>query len=1487
MNRTALDKSRRDFFNSLPLSEAAKKTLMTPDGFTTDHACALAALTTYGHIIRHNTTVKSDFTPVVTASAVMAVFDILSNDGIIEWLSEIGGRVTGGAKAKRQLAMEGGAKVAWNKVEAVMVLMSYVASKRPAVIRDIAAVLPSFRPWRELLVEIDTAETYNPESLAALVGLMQRTRVGATSPDVKRVVDAVGRESVLAFNGSNASVSNEPTSVPSAPPADDGTAVADYVLKLTGIGMSGEDATRHAEALIRAIHDRDAAWLTVAMNGSSGLPNAPLLAGYARALWSRMTGLDISTDPAAVARDLSAWAASGAVEPAPETNPTTAPPVAVTPPASSPVVPTPPADEKFKAKYGVNDEQARIIEDRSPFVVVPAAAGSGKTRTVTNKIKYLTEECGVHPKDIRIVAFNKHASIEIASRLRTMIGHDNTKSVDPMTTHKFASKYGFLTPLDIDATVFPSGTPRIKSGQTVVFLPSQPDLLKAAYSEAVDRANIKPGEMDLNLRVVARFIDNYKNFGMTLTEYMRQWYPQREDPRVRFLMLATLLYEEQKGYTARERTRYGAEYDRLESAFMVEPKNTETEQAWRGKVRNALGEGALTIRHDLTDWVSEMYEAVTPKEYDDARARAGKEARLRRLQDQHKVLIVDESQDLAPVQVLLYRAIGMNRTTPGAQYIRVGDDAQCVDGDTLVTLKENGVKVQRAVRDVKTGDRVLAWSVGRRKFRRVTKCWKTTHTMGYRVHTESGKTLLMSPNHKIYAALPKPSHRWFTYLMYREDMGFRIGITQLQNSQGVPFARANQEMADCVWLVGAHDDCESALLQETQLSLKYSIPTYVFYSRTGTDQSRINAVFREFGANGARLLKDIGASVDHPCWISGGTTRGRTKRRVNLLVHGSYKDRWEKHEVVHESEAGRIRRNFNNYDTAVMEAQKVAEQVGARVSERLYIEGVKLYLTTACCVQPGTRLHTVDGIETVKSVSIEAGEFYDLDVDGSRNFFGNGILSHNSIYGFRGATPEEFVSDSRQPGAQQLSIASNYRSYAEIVTAADRLVNNNQVQIAKQTIAARGPGGTVSAKQGGTFDSIVTAVVDRVEEKLVRSGGQYLDPTSKRPLYAITCRTRRELDEFEDELAIRDITYVRKGGAPFWLKGDVGGVVRLMAAAYCYAGKISIPARDQLEILSKIIQWPFRPGAPKTGALIFYEPFAKSANPIQALKGVNKLGDVYYDRAKGGGRSNYDHFPTFIALRNDLERIMSKSPNLNDMLMAILEGESRGYDGDSVADLLVKATMSAADDDVEEADDEADAIDAGPNRAGGVAVFDKIARFAERLGLTDNPQGLIEAIRERTAAARRIAERIEAGDQEAIPAVSLSTIHMTKGLEFENVFMVANAHNFPAPVRDTDALLVNQQRVAQYPGGLAQLKMEEERRLAYVAMTRAISNLEIYTSRFTINGKETDPSPFITEAGIPVTPLSSAPATTAESVPSEVLPPVSESAVALAASLGF
>lgn len=101
---------------------------------------------------------------------------------------------------------------------------------------------------------------------------------------------------------------------------------------------------------------------------------------------------------------------------------------------------------------------------------------------------------------------------------------------------------------------------------------------------------------------------------------------------------------------------------------------------------------------------------------------------------------------------------------------------------------------------------------------------------------------------------------------------------------------------------------------------------------------------------------------------------------------------------------------------------------------------------------------------------------------------------------------------------------------------------------------------------------------------------------------------------------------------------------------------------------------------------------------------------------------------------------------------------------------------------------------------------------------------------------------VEAEDNEHVARVTLSTIHAAKGLEFECVFMVGlNQGIFPANYA------INEGR------------MPEERRLAYVAITRAKEKL-FMTAPLTrpkrgqrpgeLRPEQRDPSQFIAEAGI-------------------------------------
>jgi len=80
-------------------------------------------------------------------------------------------------------------------------------------------------------------------------------------------------------------------------------------------------------------------------------------------------------------------------------------------------------------------------------------------------------------------------------------------------------------------------------------------------------------------------------------------------------------------------------------------------------------------------------------------------------------------------------------------------------------------------------------------------------------------------------------------------------------------------------------------------------------------------------------------------------------------------------------------------------------------------------------------------------------------------------------------------------------------------------------------------------------------------------------------------------------------------------------------------------------------------------------------------------------------------------------------------------------------------------------------------------------------------------------------------------AITLSTMHSAKGLEFSSVFII-------------DA----NEGITPYKKALLDKEIEEERRLFYVGMTRAIETLTICAVK-EIHNKPADVSRFIAEAG--------------------------------------
>ncbi|REC63150.1 ATP-dependent helicase [Chryseobacterium pennae] len=87
---------------------------------------------------------------------------------------------------------------------------------------------------------------------------------------------------------------------------------------------------------------------------------------------------------------------------------------------------------------GLNDQQRNAVISNSKRLLVLAGAGSGKTKTLLQKLIYLIEEKGVSPSNIIAVTFTKNATNEMIDRL--IISADESGEYEKLSGDKNLSK---------------------------------------------------------------------------------------------------------------------------------------------------------------------------------------------------------------------------------------------------------------------------------------------------------------------------------------------------------------------------------------------------------------------------------------------------------------------------------------------------------------------------------------------------------------------------------------------------------------------------------------------------------------------------------------------------------------------------------------------------------------------------------------------------------------------------------------------------------------------------------------------------------------------------------------------------------------------------------------------------------------------------------------------------------------------------------------
>lgn len=252
---------------------------------------------------------------------------------------------------------------------------------------------------------------------------------------------------------------------------------------------------------------------------------------------------------------------------------------------------------------------------------------------------------------------------------------------------------------------------------------------------------------------------------------------------------------------------------------------------------------------------------------------------------------IDEYQDTNACQYVMARRLSEKHRN----ICVVGDIDQCLPKGTKVAVANGESK---PLEKIKKGDLVLSnYGSGDIRPAKVTRTRKRLFSGSLTaITTKTGGKIMSTPNHMHFAGyrhkISPQLH--FAYLMHKKDFGFRLGVSQMYTSgQRRPVIgfeqRCNQEHADASWVVATFDTPNEARVFEYTLSLKYQIPTLPFVARKGPskngyvhDQEIINRVFKSIDtANSAKkLLSDFGLFENYPHHRA----QSRNSSRKNIVV---------------------------------------------------------------------------------------------------------------------------------------------------------------------------------------------------------------------------------------------------------------------------------------------------------------------------------------------------------------------------------------------------------------------------------------------------------------------------------------------------------------------------------------------------------------------------------------------------------------------------
>ncbi|MFD1884609.1 ATP-dependent helicase [Paenibacillus wenxiniae] len=397
-----------------------------------------------------------------------------------------------------------------------------------------------------------------------------------------------------------------------------------------------------------------------------------------------------------------------------------------------------------------------------------------------------------------------------------------------------------------------------------------------------------------------------------------------------------------------------------------------------------------------------------------------------------------------------------------------------------------------------------------------------------------------------------------------------------------------------------------------------------------------------------------------------------------------------------------------------------------------------------------------------------------------------------TIYSFNGAR-QEYILDfpKRYPGTRIIALDINYRSHPQILGLGVKLIAHNEARHAKTLQAGASEGQSPRYLRPAHADEEADWIVQRLRQQ--QDDGYALGDI------AILHRTVSGTRAIAERLLMEDIPFIQYGEAPVF-----------------YDHSLIRPVMDHLRLAVNPRRMEALPGV--IGPLYISRDVGMDYIMSQEQKQAKKYPLIHL--------YHWERLQTFQRQQVKERIVFLKKLRELKPLYAIREIRRVFYDKFASADFSGPATRHK--DTIRETLDELESA------AGKFATVEEMVTFADEL----------------TIKREQMIELMKQADPQGI---HLMTVHRAKGLEFPCVYLLGASEGIlphKAALQDEAPEDVKAGQGVSGPdpdGKLMQAALEEERRIAYVAVTRA--KHELYVSSPAMHhGKTVPPSRFLVEA---------------------------------------